>query len=561
MPLQRPVFTLRLMVFVGLLLAELAPAGDATALSGGADEHVLKERVDTAYPVMSGETLRVAAGGDLQAALEAAQPGDVIELQAGAVYTGPFVLPKKPTAANSSARWILIRSAAPPGALPPEGTRVDPSHAVHMATLEGASDPIVTAAAGASHYRFEGIRIRPAQSGGSLAAKWVYWARSVASGVDRGNTASSDAPFIYNLVSLGTDADRLEALPHHIVFDRCYLHGDAVVGARRGIAMNARHVAVINSYLADFKEVGFDSQAISGWNGPGPFKIVNNYLEGAGENVMFGGALPRIEGLVPADIEIRGNHFAKPLSWKVDHATFGGTAWSVKNLFELKNAERVHVEGNLFEHNWPHAQNGFAVLFTVRNEQGAAPWVTVRDVIFRNNVVRNVASGVNVLGLDDNSHPSRKSRRLVFDNNLFLSVGGAWGGGRLFQLLQSTEEVSISRNTADQTGSIIVTDGEGVHESFRFVGNVAPHNDYGIIGTGTGIGMATLRRDFPDAVVRDNVLIGGDPGLYPEGNAFPQALDPIAALGDGPAGVNVDKLCAALAVANPSPVDDLDICR
>ena len=76
------------------------------------------------------------------------------------------------------------------------------------------------------------------------------------------------------------------------MFDRSYIHGDPRKGGRRGIALNARDVAVINSHFSDFKEVGADSQAIAGWNGPGPFKIENNYLEAAGENVMFGGADP-----------------------------------------------------------------------------------------------------------------------------------------------------------------------------------------------------------------------------------------------------------------------------
>ena len=150
--------------------------------------------------------------------------------------------------------------------------------------------------------------------------------------------------------------------------------------------MNGRDIAVINSYLSDFKEVGADSQAISGWNGPGPFKIENNYLEAAGENVMFGGADPAVHGLVPSDIEIVRNHFAKPLRWKMDHPSYEGTPWAVKNLFELKNARRVLVEGNLLEHNWPHAQNGFAILFTPRNQDGRAPWSVVEDVTFRNNV-------------------------------------------------------------------------------------------------------------------------------------------------------------------------------
>jgi len=92
---------------------------------------------------------------------------------------------------------------------------------------------------------------------------------------------------------------------------------------------------------------------------------------------------------VPSDIEIRHNHFVKPLSWKADDPTYAGTAWTVKNLFELKNAQRVLVDGNVFEYNWPAAQNGFAILFTVRNQDGHAPWSTVADVVFSNNIVRH----------------------------------------------------------------------------------------------------------------------------------------------------------------------------
>src|SRR5206468_132741 len=123
--------------------------------------------------------------------------------------------------------------------------------------------------------------------------------------------------------------------------------------------------------------VGADSQAIMGWNGPGPFKIVNNHLEGAGENVMFGGADPPIHSLVPSDIEIRQNHFFKPLSWREGDPTYAGTPWTIKNLFELKNARRVLVEGNVFENIWRAAQDGFALQLTVRNQYGGAPWSTI----------------------------------------------------------------------------------------------------------------------------------------------------------------------------------------
>ena len=81
--------------------------------------------------------------------------------------------------------------------------------------------------------------------------------------------------------------------------------------------------------------VGQDSQAIAGWNGPGPYTITNNYLEAASENFLLGGADPAIPDLIPSDITFTKNYVTKPLSWR------SRTDINVKNLFELKNAQRV----------------------------------------------------------------------------------------------------------------------------------------------------------------------------------------------------------------------------
>ncbi len=363
-----------------------------------------RTRVDTAPVSPTGRTIRVPAGGDLQAAINDAKAGDAIALEPGATYTGPFRLPRK-----DGDGWIVIAPRTERG-LPPPGQRVTPSHAPAMSKLVASSgDAVIEADAGAHHYRLVGLEIAPA-----------------------------DGVFLRALVHVGTNETDAASQPHHVIIDRCYLHGDPRKGTRRGIALNARDSAVVNSYLSDFKEVGADSQAVAGWNGAGPLKIANNYLEGAGENVMFGGADPSIPDLVPADIEIIGNHFSKPLRWKEGDATFEGTAWTVKNLFELKNARRVLVDGNLLEYNWPHGQNGFAILFTPRNQDGGAPWSVVEDVTFVNNVVRHVAAGINMLGRDD-IHKSQPTRRIAILNNVFLDVGGRWGRGRLFQLLDGVE--------------------------------------------------------------------------------------------------------------------------
>ena len=235
--------------------------------------------LDTTYsPPTRGTLIAVNAGGDLQAALNASQPGDVIEIQAGATFIGNFILPKKP-----GTRWIYIRSSAH-GLLPDSGTRVLPSHASLMPRIGSPNKaPAIATAAAAHHYRFVGIEITAS-----------------------GTTASTGPYSDNNVVYLESDGQTsLSQVPTDIVFDRCYIHGTPTGSVRRGIAMNGARLAVVDSYLSDFHEVGADSQAINGWNGPGPFKIVNNHLEGAGENLMFGGADPSIPDLVPSDIEIR----------------------------------------------------------------------------------------------------------------------------------------------------------------------------------------------------------------------------------------------------------------
>src|SRR5512144_2352741 len=58
--------------------------------------------LDTSYTPPAGRKISVATGGDLKAALNSAQPGDVISLEAGAVFQGNFRLPKK-----GGAGWIV----------------------------------------------------------------------------------------------------------------------------------------------------------------------------------------------------------------------------------------------------------------------------------------------------------------------------------------------------------------------------------------------------------------------------------------------------------------------
>src|SRR6185295_8362416 len=162
----------------------------------------------------------------------------------------------------------------------------------------------------------------------------------------------------------GAAQNDLSTVPSGLALDRLYIHGDADRGQKRGIALNADQTTITGCYISDIKAIGQDSQAIGGWNGPGEYIIENNYLEAAGENIMFGGGDPSIPDLTPTKIMVRNNFLSKPLAWREK----GAPRWQVKNLFELKNARGVTIERNVMERSWQQAQSGYAVLFTVRNQ-------------------------------------------------------------------------------------------------------------------------------------------------------------------------------------------------
>jgi uncharacterized protein (TIGR03437 family) len=415
--------------------------------------------------------------------------GDTIVLEAGATYVGPFTLPAKPDSGDGL--WITIQSSAL-SQLPPAGTRVAPSHAPLMPRLvsPGNNQPALRTAAYSHHFRLVGVEITSVDANANL--------RELVQLGDGSNAQSS-----------------LAQVPHHLALERCYLHGIGEQELVRAVALNSAATEVRDSYIANIKHRGFDSQAVWGWNGPGPFKIENNYLEAAGENAGFGGAVPGIAGLVPADIEFRRNTVTKPLAWR--------GRYLVKNLFELKSAERVVIDGNLFEHNWLDGQAGWAIMLSLRTEDCQAMQNTIKDVRFTNNVVRRVGGGINVLGRDDAPGcVSRQAEGLVFANNLFEEVDGAkWGGRGTFLMVTGAAGVEAAHNTVvGLTGSVVTAYGERT-AGLVLRDNLTPHGEYGIFGAGQSSGNSTLSAYFPSAFVARNLIAGANSERYPSNNFYP----------------------------------------
>jgi hypothetical protein len=226
----------------------------------------------------------VTSAPGLQSALTAAQGGDTILLAPG-TYVGNFKLP-----IHGGTGYVTVRTADPVGVLPASGTRITPAASPHLAKLTSPNSlAALRTAASAAYWRIELLEIGP----GPVAATTL---------VELG-----DGSGVQNSAGL---------VPHHLIVDRLYVHGDPLAGQKRAFGLNSGDTAIVNSYVAEIKGIGQDSQAVAGWNGPGPYRIENNYLEAAGTAVLFGGDDPKVPNQLPANITFRDNTVTRPLAWR-----------------------------------------------------------------------------------------------------------------------------------------------------------------------------------------------------------------------------------------------------
>lgn len=440
-------------------------------------------------PAPASGVITVQPGHSVQAAIDAANPGDTIVLQPGASYEGGLILRRK-----SGDAFITIRSAAADSALPGEGVRVGPQHAPQLPKIVGgtAGLPAMMTEAGAHHWRLQHLE---------LVDTWPYG----------------------DILALGDGSDALRSwddIAHDLIVDRVYIHGVPGQEQKRGIALNSASTSIVNSWIGDIRLTNGDAQAIAGWNGPGPFTIVNNYLEATGENFLLGGSDPPLQSLIPSDIVFRRNTVTKQAAWRWQ-------GYTVKNLIEFKNAQRVTIDGNVLEYNWSGGQPGHAIMLTPRNQDGGAPWSVVRQIQITNNVIRHVAGVLNILGTDYR-FTSQPLTDITFRNNLVTDLSAAnWGGAAQLILTSGGRNITIDHNTVFTDGtSVVYADGSQV-SGFVFTNNIVPDNLWGVMGGGASEGNGTLAAFFPNSTFRRNVMIGGQSWLYPGDNYFPASISQV----------------------------------
>jgi len=481
-----------------------------------------------------GTTIPVSAGGDFQAALNSAGCGDTISLQAGATFTGSFTLPAK---GCDDAHWIIIRTSASDSSLPAEGTRITPCYA-GVASLPGrppfncvstqnvmaklnftssGTGPIVMAS-GATHYRLLGLEI----------------------------TRSAGTGIVYSLASIaaGGSAD-------HVYFDRVWMHGTALDETTRGLQLGgSTYMAVVDSYFTDFHCISVtgactDAQAVSGGLGSlpqGPYKISDNFLEASAESILFGGGAATV---APTDIEITRNHMFKPLTWLQGQSGFVGVVFAVKNHLELKNAQRVLVDGNILENTWGgFSQNGFSILITPKNQNNACPSCLVTDVTIRYNTSSHIGAGMQVAnGLSDAGGPPYDGQRYSIHDDIFDDIDPVTyvGSGVFAQVSMGDgtpllQNVSLDHITGFPPSELLnVGDDTGVNlpmANIFFTNSIVNAGAYPVWSTGGSTNCAikdvpitTMTACFTNSSLATNAIIASPKNYpsssWPTGNFFP----------------------------------------
>jgi hypothetical protein len=474
-----------------------SPGGSGTLNAIANLAELPRASASTTYPSPSRQ-VRVAAGANLQSAIDAAQPGDELLLAPGATFTGNFVLPNK----GSSTAWITIRSDVSDASLGAPGTRMTPSRAAsaNLAKIVTPNNwPAVATALSAHHYRLTGLNIG----------------------------AVSPAFDVNGLIRLGDGSsaqNSLSLVAHDLVVDRVFVHGQSNQSIRRCVSLQSSATAIIDSWISDCHSNEGDSQGIIGWNGPGPYLIRNNHIEGGHQGVFFGGADPTISNLSPSDISLIGNHITRPTSW------IG--VWQTKTIIETKNARRMLIEGNVIENVWVSGQVGFAVLIKSENQSGGAPWSQSTDITVRYNRIRNAGSGIN-LAASPGSYTAVPAARLsVYDNAIEnLGVAPYTGDGIPLQLLGKLTDVVIAHNSWSNAGNMAISFDGGSETRTVIHSNIIPNGNYGVKGSGMASGTSTLNYYAPGGLFSYDVIPGADCAYYPSTTSCPSGIPTSPGLG------------------------------
>ena len=336
----------------------------------------------------------------MQAALNEANRGDTIKLQAGRIFPSnkELIITARPGVSG----YLRITTTTPESRLPEPNTRITPAYAELLPTIQARGQYALGIAGNdtpAAYIELVGLRF------------------------STGVNIDGQGPLLIgnNANEFGISVTSASQQPDNVIVDRCIFDQDNDFAVRRMIWVNSRTATIKNSYIDGVRLAGVDTQAILATQAVGPITIENNYIGGASENVLFGGVGNRITGAPEGTV--RFNYFdrreermrfrpwrpgmvafkglvirpsaatgrsyvarnsgvtgnAEP-AWPIDAngtVTDNGITWRLfsssgsahlvaKNHFEIKNARNMKIQHNVFAKHWIDGQDA-SVVFKLAN--------------------------------------------------------------------------------------------------------------------------------------------------------------------------------------------------
>ncbi|MCB1021268.1 MAG: right-handed parallel beta-helix repeat-containing protein [Acidobacteria bacterium] len=310
------------------------------------------------------------------------------------------------------------------------------------------------------------------------------------------------------LVVLGAEA-------RNIVLDRCWLHGRGFPSRlQAGIAISSSDSALVDSMVSQVNSwraitplTGAIDLGVFGSPGTVAFPITigdasrvtvrNNLIENSPGITLYVEQFRLSSELTPTDLVIEGNTFHNDDSFRPGAGVSNGRYHGFRHAIELKRGQRVSIANNVIDGVWADIVPLGPAIGLLSRGGADVPNNRIQDVSVRNNVLRRVATGIQLLGVDDQiDAPSLPMARVAIENNLFESVDyytmrgapsqlGGFGppnnfGGQIVYSSGTLEDLTIRHNTAVDNrgrGPTFFWYGVGRGSGVQVTDNILTHND------------------------------------------------------------------------------------
>ena len=275
---------------------------------------------------------------------------------------------------------------------------------------------------------------------------------------------------------------------------------------KRGIAANGTNMLFERIQVRNIRRAAQESNAVAIWNSPGPLTVRDSVLEGASQSFLAGGSSPTVPNTIPTGLTFERVTFTRPLEWR-------NQGFAVKTIFELKSARNVVVRDCILENMWSgEGQNGIAISLHP-SQYGNSPENIVENVVFEDNIIRNVGGGASLLGFSQHQNePGRatlRGNRYYFRRNTWAIDKTLYGGqGALITLDWEPDTVVWEDNVVTTNGDAFIRlSNLRPTTNFAFrrneVNRTGTYGIYAADGNYRGVGWSTY---FPGGEMVENTF-------------------------------------------------------